>query len=148
MNRLATGPLPHIGADGRRRFFVGHFLGSLVLSGVAGTFALKPLGQPMLGWAPGLMVGLVASGVWEVFVYKNVVLRGRGPVAWGLGLLLIFAGVRGAVVGPSQTHPGPAEVAAAILLLMGVWVERHVVCEALGLKVAAGGRTETQASRR
>jgi hypothetical protein len=134
MKRLTTGGLPHIGADGRRRFFVGHFLGSLILSGVAGTLALKPLGQPMLGWALGLMVGLVASGTWEVFVYKNVVLRGRGPVIWGLGLLLIFAGVRGAVVGPSQTHPGATELAAAILLWMGVWVERHVVREVLGLK--------------
>ena len=134
MKRLTNGRLPHIGADGRRRFFVGHFLGGLVLSGVAGTLALKALGQPMLGWALGLMVGLIASGVWEVFVYKNVVLRGRGPVIWGLGLLLIFAGVRGAVVAPSQTQPGAAELAAAILLWMGVWVEQHVVREVLGLK--------------
>ena len=132
--RLATGGLPHIGADGRRRFFVGHLLGSLVLSGVAGALALKPLGQPMLGWALGLIVGVVASGAWEAFVRSNALLRGPGPLIWGLGLLLIFAGVRGAVIAPSQTHPGAAELAAAILLWMGVWVERHVVREVLGLK--------------
>jgi len=95
---------------------------------------LKALGQPMLGWVLGLMVGLVASGVWEALVRSNALLRGPGPLIWGFGLLLIFAGVRGAVVGPSQTHPGPAELAAAILLCMGVWVEQHVVREVLGLK--------------
>jgi hypothetical protein len=102
----------------------------------------------MLGWALGLMVGLVASGVWEVFVYKNVVLRGRGPLTWGLGLLSIFAGVRGAVVAPSQTHPGAAELAAAILLCMGVWVERYVVREVLGLKGRGRSAHGAQASRR
>jgi hypothetical protein len=148
MKRLTTGRLPHIGADGRRRFFVGHFLGSLVLSGVAGTLALKPLGQPMLGWALGLIVGLVASGAWEALLRSNALLRGPGPLIWGFGLLLIFAGVRGAVLGPSQAHPGAAELAAAILLWMGVWVERHVVREVLGLKGRGRSRTETQASRR
>jgi|ERR1017187_9402123 hypothetical protein len=132
--RLTTGGLPHIGADGRRRFFVGHFLGSLVLSGVAWALALKPLGQPMLGWALGLIVGLVASGAWEALVRSNALLRGPGPLIWGFGLFLIFAGVRGTVVGPSQTHPGAAELAAAILLCMGAWVEQHVVREVLGLK--------------
>jgi hypothetical protein len=134
MKRLTTGRLPHIGADGRGRFFVVHLLGSLVLSGVAGALALKPLSHPQLGLALGLMVGLVASGVWEAFVHTNVVLRGRGPVIWSLGLFLIFAGIRGAVVAPSQTHPGAAALAAGILLWMGVWVEWHVVREVLGLK--------------
>ena len=132
--RLATGGLPHIGADRRRRFFIGHLLGSLVLSAGAGALALKPLGQPMLGWALGLIVGLVASGAWEALVRSNTLLRGPGPLIWGFGLFLIFAGVRGAVVGPSQTHPGAAELAAGILLWMGMWVEWHVVREVLGLK--------------
>src|SRR5271166_5977462 len=132
--RLMTGGLTPIGADGRRRFFVRHLLVSLVLSGLIGALALKPLGQPMLGWALGLIVGLVASGAWEALVRSNALLRGPGPLIWGFGLFLIFAGVRGAVVGPSQTHPGAAELAAAVLLWMGVWVERHVVREVLGLK--------------
>jgi hypothetical protein len=104
------------------------------LSSVAGALVLKPLGDPLLGFALGLLVGFAACGVWEVFVYTNVVLRGPGPVIWGLGLFLVFAGVRGVVVGPSQTHPGAAELAATSLLWMGVWIERYVVREALGLK--------------
>ena len=132
--RLMTGGLTPIGADGRRRFFVRHLLVSLILSGLTGAIALKPLGQPMLGWALGLIVGLVASGAWEALVRSNALLRGPGPLIWGFGLFLMFAGVRGVVVGPSQTHPGAAELAAAILLSMGVWVERHVVREVLGLR--------------
>ena len=132
--RLMTGGLTPIGADGRRRFFVRHLLVSLVLSGLTGALALEPLGQPMPGWTLGLIAGLVASGAWEASVRSNAVLRGPGPLIWGFGLFLIFAGVHGAVVGPSQTHPGAAELAAAILLSMGVWVERYVVREVLGLK--------------
>jgi hypothetical protein len=132
--RLMTGGLTPIGADGRRRFFVRHLLVSLVLSGLAGALALKPLGQPMLGWTLGLIVGLVASGAWEAVVRSNALLRGPGPLIWGFGLFLIFAGVRGVVVGPSQTHPGPVVLAAGILLWMGMWVEWHVVGEVLGLK--------------
>ena len=132
--RLMTGGLTPIGADGRRRFFVRHLLISLVLSGLAGALALKPLGQPMLGWTLGLIVGLVASGAWEAVVRSNALLRGPGPLIWGFGLFLIFAGVRGVVVGPSQTHPGPVALAAGILLWMGMWVEWHVVREVLGLK--------------
>jgi hypothetical protein len=132
--RLMTGGVSPTGADGRRRFLIRHLLGSLVLCSVAGALVLKPLGDPLLGFALGLLVGFVACGVWEVFVYTNVVLRGPGPVIWGLGLFLVFAGVRGVVVGPSQTHPGPAELAATSLLWIGVWIERYVVREALGLK--------------
>jgi hypothetical protein len=132
--RLTTGRLTPIGADGRRRFFVRHLLVSLVLSGLAGALALKPLGQPMLGWTLGLIVGLVASGAWEAVVRSNSLLRGPGPLVWGLGLFLIFAGVHEAIAAPGQTHTGPAELAAAITLSMGAWVEWHVVREVLGLK--------------
>ena len=132
--RLMTGGLTQTDTDGRRRFFVRHLLVSLVLSGLTGAFALKPLGQPMLGWTLGLIVGLVVSGVWEALVRSNALLRGPGPLIWGFGLFLIFAGVHEAIAAPGQTHTGPAEWAAAITLSMGVWVEWRVVREVLGLK--------------
>ena len=132
--RLMMGGLTPIGADGRRRFFVRHLLVSLVLSGLTGALALKPLGQPMLGWTLGLIVGLVASGAWEALVRSNALLRGPGPLIWGFGLFLIFAGVHGVIAAPSQAHTGPGELAAAILLWMGVWVEWRVAREVLGLK--------------
>lgn len=132
--RLMTGGLTPIGADGRRRLFVRHLLVSLVLSGLTGALALEPLGQPMLGWTLGLIVGLVASGVWEALVRSNALLRGPGPLIWGFGLFLIFAGVHEAIAAPGQTHTGPAEWAAAITLSMGVWVEWRVVRQVLGLK--------------
>jgi hypothetical protein len=132
--RLMTGGLTPIGADGRRRFFVRHLLVSLVLSGLTGALALKPLGQPMLSWTLGLIVGLVVSGVWEALVRSNALLRGPGPLIWGFGLFLIFAGVHEAITAPGQTHTGPAEWAAAITLSMGVWVEWYVVREVLGLR--------------
>jgi hypothetical protein len=148
MKRLMMGGLTPTGADGRRRFFIRHLLGSLVLSSLVGAIALKPFGHPLLGSALGLIVGLVVSGIWEVFAYTNVVLRSRGPMIWGLGMFLIIAGIRGAVVGPSQPHAGPSELAAASLLWMGVWVEWRVLREVLGLKSAASRRTEAHVSRR
>jgi hypothetical protein len=49
----------------------------------------------------------------------------------GLGLLFIAAGVHGAVIGPSQSHPASAELAAAVLVWLGFWIERRVVREVL-----------------
>jgi len=54
----------------------------------------------------------------------------------GVGLLLIAAGVRGAVVGPNQPHPASAELAAAILIWLGFWIERRVLRKALGVSSA------------
>lgn len=51
----------------------------------------------------------------------------------GLGLLFIASGVHGAVIGPSQSHPASAELAAAILIWLGFWIERRAVREVLGL---------------
>jgi hypothetical protein len=51
----------------------------------------------------------------------------------GLGLLFIAAGVHGAVMGPSQSHPASAELAAAILIWLGYWIERRSVREVLAL---------------
>jgi hypothetical protein len=146
--RLMRGGLTPTGADGRRRFLIRHLLSSLVLSSLIGAIALKPFGHPLLGSALGLMMGLVASGIWEIFVYTNVVLRGRGPAIGSIGLFLMAAGVRGAIIGPSQLHPVPAELAAVSLFWMGVWVEWRVLCEVLGLKRAASLRTEAHVSRR
>jgi hypothetical protein len=131
--RLVTGGLSPITADGKSRFLIGHVVGTLVLSTGAGALALKPLGHPMLGWSLGLIVGLVAIAGWEAMVRANVVLRGPGPLIWGMGLLFIAAGVRGAAIGPSQSHPVSAEFAAAILIWFGLWIERHVVREVLGM---------------
>jgi hypothetical protein len=131
--RLTTGGLPHIGADGRRRFFVSHLVGSLVLSGVTGAVALEPLGLPMLGWALGLIVGVMGCGFWEALVRSNTLPRGPGPLIWGIGLLFTVAGVRGAVIGPNQLHPVPSELAAAILIWLGFWIERRVVREVFGM---------------
>ncbi len=137
--RLVTGRLSPITADGKSRFLIGHIVGTLVLSTGGGALALKPLGHSMLGWSLGLILGLVVIGGWEAMVRANVVLRGPGPVIWGLGLLFIAAGVHGAVIGPSQSHPASAELAAAILIWLGFWIERRVVREVLGLK-SHGGR--------
>lgn len=71
-------------------------------------------------------------------VRANVVLRGPGPVIWGFGLLFIAAGVHGAVIGPNQAHPVSAELAAAILIWLGLWIERRVLREVLG-KSRRGG---------
>jgi hypothetical protein len=52
----------------------------------------------------------------------------------GLGLLFIAAGVHGAITGPSQSHPAPAELAAAILIWLGYLIERRSVREVLALR--------------
>jgi hypothetical protein len=51
----------------------------------------------------------------------------------GLGLLFIASGVHGAVIGPDQSHPASAELAAAILIWLGVWIERRVLRAVLEL---------------
>jgi hypothetical protein len=132
--RMAMGGLDAVGADGLRRFLIRDFLVTLMLASGAGAVAFRPTGHQMLGWVLGLAVGLAASGAWEVFIRANVVLRGPGPLIRGLGVLFIAAGVHGAMLAPSQTHPGPAALAAAILLSIGVWIERRVAREVLGLR--------------
>lgn len=130
--RLARSSGTRLDASGQRHFRISHLLFTVVLSTGFGVLALRPAGHPTLGWFLGLAVGLLASLLWELVVRANVLARGPGPVIWGFGLLLIIAGVRGAVVGPSQQHPGPAELAAGMLVWLGVWVERRVVREVLG----------------
>jgi hypothetical protein len=115
-------------------------VGTLVLSTGGGALALKPLGHLTLGWSLGLIVGLVVIAGWEVMVSTNVVLRGPGPVIWGLGLLFVAAGVRSAVIGPSQSHPASAELAAALLVWLGLWMERRVLQEVLGKPVRGDPR--------
>ena len=53
----------------------------------------------------------------------------------GLGLLFIASGVRGAVVGPSQSHPASAELAAAILIWLGFWIERRLLRKVVGARL-------------
>jgi hypothetical protein len=102
--------------------------------------------------------GLVILAVWPAAVLalvligwpaaKRLLKGGLSPIAadgerrlllsrvlgtLGLGLLFIASGVRGAVVGPSQSHPASAELAAAILIWLGFWIERRAVREVLGL---------------
>lgn len=131
--RLLAGGLRSVDANGRRRFFISHLFGSLVLSTGAGALVLNPFGHPMLGSALGLIASLVTSGVWEVLVRSNVLLRGPGPLIWGFGLFFMAAGVRGAIVGSSQLHPVSAELGAAMLIWLGFWIERRVVREVCGM---------------
>ena len=145
--RLVTGGLSPIAADGKSRFLIGRVVGTLVLSTGGGALALKPLGHPMLGWSLGLILGLVVIGGWEAMVRANVVLRGPGPVIWGLGLLFIGAGVRGAVIGPGRLHPASAELAAAILIWLGFWIERRVVREVLGIPRGSTSAGSSPAAR-
>jgi hypothetical protein len=132
--RLFTGGLQQIGVDGKRPALVSHFVLTVAISGVGGSATFSTFGHPMLGFVLGLATGLALSGLWELLVYANVVLRGPGPVIWGLGLIPVVAGVRGAVIGPSQPHPGATEVSAAILMWIGMWIELRVMREVLGLK--------------
>lgn len=94
---------------------------------------MEPLRLSIPGWALGLIVGVMACGFWEALVRSNTLLRGPGPLSWGIGLLFTAAGVRGAVIGPNQLHPVPSELAAAILIWLGFWIERRVVREVLGM---------------
>jgi hypothetical protein len=48
------------------------------------------------------------------------------------------AGVHGAIIGLSQSHPASAELAAAILIWLGLWIERRALREVLG-KLGRGG---------
>ena len=103
--------------------------------------------------------GLVILAVWPAAVLclvligwpgaKRLLKGGLSPIAadrerrlllsrvvgtLGLGLLFIASGVHGAVIGPSQSHPASAELAAGILIWLGFWIERRVVREVLGLR--------------
>jgi hypothetical protein len=95
---------------------------------------------------PAAMLGLVLIG-WPAS--KRLLKGGHSPIAtdwerrllfsrvigtFGLGLLFIAAGVHGAVIGPTQSHPASAELAAAILIWLGFWIERRVVREVLGMR--------------
>jgi hypothetical protein len=104
--------------------------------------------------------GLVISAVWPAAVLallligwpaaKRLLRGGLSPIAvdWerrllltrvlgtlGLGLLFTASGVRGAVVGPSQPHPASAELAAAILIWLGFWVERRLLRKVVGARL-------------
>jgi hypothetical protein len=142
--RLTKSSGTRFDASGQRRFRISHLLLTVVLTTGFGALALRPAGHPTLGWFLGLAVGLLVSLVWELVVRANVLVRGPGPVIWGFGLLLIVAGVRGAVVSPSQLHPGSAELTAGMLVWLGVWVERRVAREVLGLESGRAVRGRLQ----
>lgn len=116
-------------------------------TGLGGDPAHPPdQGLVILAVWPAAVLGLVLIG-WPAA--KRLLKGGRSPNGadreyWlllsrvvgtlGLGLLVTAAGVRGAVIGPSQSHPGSAELAAAILIWLGYWIERRAVREVLGMR--------------
>jgi len=77
---------------------------------------------------------------------KRTLLLGRLVGTSGLGLLFMAAGIRGAVIGPNQSHPVSAEFAAAILISLGFWIERRVLRGVLGLLSNRFGHHEGAAS--
>jgi hypothetical protein len=104
--------------------------------------------------------GLVILAVWPAAVLallligwpaaKRLLRGGLSPIAvdgerrllltrvlgtLGLGLLFIASGVCGAVVGPGQSHPASAEIAAAILIWLGFWVERRLLRKVVGARL-------------
>ncbi len=115
-------------------------------TGLGGDPAHPPArGLVFLAVWPGAVLGLVIIG-WPAA--KRLLKGGLSPIAadgerrlllsrvvgtLGLGLLFIAAGVHGAVIGPSQSHPASAELATGILIWLGFWIERRVVREVLGL---------------
>ncbi len=121
-------------ACGQRRFCISRLLLTVVLSTDLGALALRTVGRPALGWVLGLTAGFLASLVWELVVRANVLMRGPGPLVWGFGLLLIGAGVRGALVGAGHPHPTLTGLAAGMLVWLGVWIEWRVVREVSGLQ--------------
>lgn len=140
LNRMTSGRLPHMKPDGTRRFLIANWLCSLLLASCAGQLALTPVGERRLGVWIGLLVGLLATGLWELLVRARTVLRGPGPLLWGAGLLLIAAGMRGVIITPSQTQPIAAALASLVLIASGVLIERRVLHRVLGLPVGRGAR--------
>jgi hypothetical protein len=98
------------------------------------------LGLVLIGWPAAQR--LLKGGLSPIAVDgERRLLLGRVAGTSGLGLLFIASGVRGAAVGPSQSHPASAELAAAILIWLGFWIERRVLREVLGKpgRVGSGG---------
>jgi hypothetical protein len=120
-------------------------------TGLGGDPAHPPArGLVILAVWPAAVLGLVLIG-WPAA--KRLLKGGLSPIAadgehrlllsrvvgtLGLGLLFMAAGVHGAIIGPSQSHPASAELAAAILIWLGLWIERRVLREVLG-KPGRGG---------
>jgi hypothetical protein len=116
-------------------------------TGLGGDPAHPPArGLVILAVWPAAVLGLVLIG-WPAS--KRLLKGGLSPIAtdwerrllfsgvvgtFGLGLLFIAAGVHGAVIGPNQSHPASAELAAVILIWLGFWIERRVVREVLGMR--------------
>ena len=116
-------------------------------TGLGGDPAHPPArGLVILAVWPAAVLALVLIG-WPAA--KRLLKGGLSPIAangerrlllsrvvgtLGLGLLFIASGVHGAVIGPDQSHPVSAELAAGILIWLGFWIERRVVREVLGLR--------------
>jgi hypothetical protein len=136
--RLMLGGLPSVGIDGRRRFFIRDFVITLAIASYLPVAVFGHLaGAPEIALC-GLVAGLMASGIWEIFVHENVVLRGPGPIVWGPGALLIVAGIRLLVAGtPSSADPASAWLGAILSLLCGLSIEWYVLRKTLELKAGA-----------